>query len=156
MAKKPIDVERLEPLDAPREVDRLTIILSLIHDHQQDQPVSVAIRGSSLLSTTEQTWQRRVKIGKDWTPLDIGWFRDSENAGLIVLENLEGRSPARLPSEEERQEIALRVVEVQHADGGPWLLTPGYPLVGLPARPSKVYLRCQHGEATVKITVFPK
>ena len=149
--------DEVDPDLQPERIDRLTLILSVVHERRGDAPFSTAFRHSHGLDSSEQTWQRRITVTEDWRSLDLGWLSD-ENAGLLFLENLTGRAPLRNPTAAELAEQAQRVVEVALTgdQNSSWLLTPACPMLATPQRHTTVRLRCLKGQTEVKVTVFPR
>lgn len=139
--------------------DRLTLVASIYHEHPGEEPFSFAFQASrSLPSCDDQVYQRRLTLSEIWTPLDLGWFKDTpERIGYICIENLEGRIKHTYPTEEQRREMAKKVVLVSPSrdDDRAWEIWPTFSFIGLPTKPELVDLRCKSGSAKILLTVFP-
>ena len=165
---------RLVPVTAaPRSRPRVTVVEQAYYQSPDDQPRCVETRYSQDLETDEQPYLRLMKVPGEWTKLDCGWI---EEASLLILTNEEGRIGTVIPSREEREASALRVVEVgwevAAPPEGPRSMhsperTPPPPIVPVltvpPGRSIRVTpqllramrLRCRSGMARVTVNLFP-
>lgn len=101
------------------------------------------------LRTTEQAWGPRFQtVGEEWTMLDLGYLEGKPVCELTV-ENLEGTSYRVIPSQEERDEVAKRAVELTCSV----LIRPGRSCRFEPV--GKVMVRCRHGRARLKVAAVP-
>ena len=147
----------VQPLPQSKEVDRLTLVTTINHEHRGDQPHSVDCRSSILLQTNDEAYSgRKLEVADCWKAIDLGWLSDT--AGYISIENSEGKHFTLQPSPEEREDIAKRIVEVsfRNPPQACVLVHPGMIQFCLPVAPSIVQLRCQHGKAKCRVTVFPR
>jgi len=147
------------PLQAPPPVrDRITMVMHIHHQHQGEQPHSVEGITEQWLQGTEQPYPRRTTVTDQWKPLDLGWL-SVEDAGMLVVENLEGRNPQRRISKEEQAQIDLKVVEVGRGENDKELRLLCPPKGALPVSANSLAglkIRCRSGSAQCMITVFPR
>lgn len=135
---------------------RLVVVEHVYHQPVDGQPVNVTPKFSKFLKTDEQPYgPRRVKIGPDSVPLESAWVG---NGSQLVVENLEGTSLQVQPTAEEREQIALRIVEVWDEDGKEplFLIPPGESLRARPGNLKRLRLRCASDSARIVYTVFPE
>jgi hypothetical protein len=153
---QPVEVNRSLAANA-KHYDRLTMVLQMHHEHYGDNPHSVEARAWRLLGSTEvESWSKRVTVKDEWMPLPLGWVEESE-VGYIVLENLEGKATLVIPSQEEKDELAKRIVQIGHPDNVVNIeVHPGFPQQLLPTSASKLMVRCLSQSASCRIHVFPK
>ena len=132
---------------------RLTVVETVYHQNPKEQPTCVDSRHTQVIEGDEQVWQRRCKVGEEWTPIDQGWI---EACSCFHVRNDEGRFLIN-PTDAEREEVAARVLEiafagqVQHA----WLVRPGMTFRGEPSEARSLLIRCRSGEARYTVTFFP-
>lgn len=148
----------------PAEQARLGIVEQIYCYPPGAAPTLIDIREGLWLETDEQPYQRKLKVGPEWQPLDCGWL-DGKGVSLLVLVNEEGKHLTVIPSEQQKAALALRVVEVGaqtlygmgDAPGVVLLalLHPGLSLRFWPADAKSLRLRSRAGEARVTMTLFP-
>ena len=137
--------------------DRLTVIEKCYHqvygESAKALPKSTYTR--FLEGSEQETYQRTYKVGEEWTSLDTGWI---ENASMVILKNLEGTKWTTVPSEEELEEVAKKVVRVSYKVSGDkhWIIEPGESMRGTPSHVQDLVLRCEKGEARITICLVPK
>lgn len=156
---------------------RLTVLHTTYYQAPGQEPTSVECNYGDWLQTDEQPYSRRITVGPDWVPVDLGWIRDP---GYVVITN-EAPTFRTLPTPEERADAYARVVEVgvevpsppeaktvrdMHAPPratptGPvimpvWLVGPGKDLPGVLSNPGCLRVRCTHGACRITITAYPK
>lgn len=145
--------------------DRITIVTTFTHEQRGNQPVSFQSAGSVLLMTEdEEIHNRRYWATEEWQELDFGPF-DPEQVGLLWIESLEGRGLTVNPTEEEKDIIRAKVIELSLGDNdNPILLYPQcFPertspgvYYGEVADPSKLRIRCRFEKARYRLVVTPK
>jgi len=142
----------LEPIKIDRQPtvlegnDRITQVVSLNYEQRGVEPFVIRSVADRLLSISDDgPYSRRVRVGQEWQPFDLGWFKP-EDIGVLVLENLSG------PDKSVRLLIEVGVP----TDTLTWLVYPGWPFYGTPTRIDLMKMRCVGGEVRCKTTVFPK
>lgn len=131
----------------------VTVVESVYHQVPGEQPTQpVESRYSSELATDEQPFIRKFKVGSEWKALETGWLND---CSMLVLKN-EAPHWTVQPTDEERLEAALKVVEM--GCGGKALaeLPPGESLRFRPADICSLRVRCIAGAANCVLCLFPK
>lgn len=151
--KVPEGMPQLNPAKVP---DRLTINLTMHHEHSGDSPHSIQSIMWGYLETSDQTWSRRGEIGEAPEPIPLGWFSDMSQIGYVVVENLEGKNEQLRPSKEQQAETAGRVIQIGADSGLQLLVRPGWPQQFLPAELTGLTMRCRSGIARYRLTLFPK
>jgi hypothetical protein len=130
---------------------------TVVHQAAGKQPTAISAMFSRPLKSDEQPWQRDVKIGPEWQPLDHGWV---ETAGQVVVENVEGKRLQLVPTVEERGEVDRMVIEIGVDDNGvvAFARVPprGESARWYPADVSKVRLRSLSGTIRASVTVHPE
>ena len=136
--------------------DRITIIETIYHQQQDEQPTMIEHKFSKELDTQEQLYQRRTKVGEEWQPIDCGWV-GAENTGIIILQNEEGDFPKVIPTEEEREEVNKKILEVSY-NGSEYsmLVFPQESIRLHPSSPKDLKIRCRSGNARLTIYAIPR
>lgn len=140
----------------------LLVAESVYHQEGVSQPTVIADHFSftRTLASDEQPYTRRVKVGSEWQALDTGWLDGA--CGMLVLVNNEGLNRQTIPTAEERQETAARVIELGFCRDRDFaepvafgLVRPGESSRLEPTEPKALYLRCRSGTASVSIGLLP-
>ena len=155
--------ESLGESTPPISVNQITVVDKIYHRQGSESPTSVSSRFIRHLQTDEQVYERRTRVGEEWTPLEHGWI---EEAGMIVIQNTEGTTLQVIPTEEEKEETAAKILELSVTDGlldsppgvlaKPWLIPPGESFRGYPSDVSKLVLRCRSGVCRYNVHVYPR
>lgn len=65
------------------------------------------------LVSDEDSYARTLRVGNEWTPLDLGWLKDSTTGySLLVLSNAATERTTRSPTREEKIQLTARILEV--------------------------------------------
>lgn len=142
---------------------RLTIVETISHQQPNGQPTSVDSRFGRYLQSGEEPYTRKVMVTQNWEPLDCGWL---DEASIVSIVNNEGRFTQVQPTQEQRELVEARIVEIGcrpelSEDARPYatfgLVRPGESYRGEPAVSLKsLMIRCRSGQAKCTITIFPK
>jgi len=138
--------ESIPTKPTPRQI---TVVEGVYHMGVDVPTSGVDNRFSRQVESDEQPYSRRYTIGDNWTNLDFGWI---ERPGMLVISNEEGKFLQRNPTDEEKKDIAGRIVEI--AGTPPWLILPGESFRGVPAA-TPVQVICRKGSAKIVVTVMP-
>lgn len=149
---------------APDVKDRLTVVESVYHQPFGEDPVEIPSRFSRNLKTREQLYCRRLVATEKWEPLDCGWLGNA--VGMLVVSNNEGKNQQVNPTNEEREVLAAKVLELFCSQGdrtmlsaarqAHWLVPPGESMRGCPAAAQKIHIRCQSGTAKFTLHLIPE
>jgi hypothetical protein len=113
------------------------------------RPTHITPNFGRFLETEEQPYQRpRMKVDETARPLDCGWVT---RASRVVVENLEGLRLTLMPTQEQMDEIARRIVKV----GADVIVRPGELVDFEPEDVTKLTIRCLKGEAYINLTIIP-
>ena len=115
---------------------RMTVVETVYHRLPGESPTSKDIGFSFDLESDEQIWERRMKVGPSWQPLDCGWV---ESVGMVLVKN----------ESESVIEIGVGLVPVQ-------CVLPKESLRMRPYDSHVVMIRSVDDAAAVVITVYPK
>lgn len=88
---------------------RLTVVSQIYHQSDTDEPIGIDSRFVLLLKSDEQAFVRRMKASTDWKDIDFGWLNDIP-VSLISIENTSGKKLQTNPTEDEKRDIARRVI----------------------------------------------
>ena len=109
------------------------------------------------LDSEEQAYQRTLVLTEEWKQLEVGWLSD-DGIARLVIKNDEGRF-LTTPTEEEKQAMAERVVEVGisqvYGYRAYFRIRPGEDLQSEPTNASNLYLRSTKGKVRCTITAIP-
>jgi hypothetical protein len=135
---------------------QLTVVEQVYFQQVGDQPAQFGAQWSRRIATDEQPYQRRMKVGPEWKPIDRGWITNCE---LLLIENNEGRFTQTNPSDEERKAAASKVVEVGllmpiGAVMAFARIKPGESCRFQPCDLDFIMIRCRQ-EASITITLIP-
>lgn len=134
----------------------LTVVQTYYHQQEGMQPTQVETRYTRELGTDEQPYVRHGKVGSEWTRLDSGWLTE---CSLLVIKNNEGRFTDRIPTQEQRQEVMSRVIELAFGKANPTCSLLVHPNEAHPMHVTSlkdIWLRCSKGEAKLSVIIFPK
>ena len=172
ISKTPRDIPPQEEVREPSlgVGSRYSVVGTIYHQTGGESPTSVVLQYTEKTELDEQPYQRKIKIGKEWTKVDLGWL-ESYGCSLIIVTNEEGRFSVT-PSKEMREEVAKRVVEIGYKTGGEkanrtqwsppieivpvFKVNPNASHFGVPIDPKRIYLRCPNGTAKILLTVYPR
>ena len=144
---------------------RLVIVEETYYQCRGEEPFQLTSRYVRHLDTEEQPYQRKITVTEEWQELDYGWVED---ISLVYIVNEEGRNRRTVPSAEELEESARKVVEAtigthlvfspEKVDGEPpvFLIPPGEAFKAYPAGNTGIYVRSQLGNTNCTITILPK
>ena len=91
----------------------MTVVEQVYYQVSGGQPRLVESRFSRKLESDEQPYERHLKVGVEGAPLDCGWI---EKASQLVITNEEGRNLQVNPTDEEREELQRKVLELGYED----------------------------------------
>lgn len=145
-------------LDAnPKKTNRFTVHSLFHHEKTGEKPFSMEGGFSAEVQTDEESFSRKFRATEEFQPLNFGWLAPQQ-AGLVVIRNVEGEGLLLIPSEDEKAQIAKRVIEVA-IEGAEPCVFPIAPKQFHPfycTDPSKLRIRCQCGSAEYRIFVVPR
>lgn len=90
--------------------NRVTVVESIYHE-TNDGPTQIPTPSFSYeLVSDEQAYMRIMNIGKEVQKVDTGWLKD--NVSILHILNLEGKIPSVRMTEEQREEVSQKVIQV--------------------------------------------
>ncbi len=137
----------------PDPKNRLTVIETVYHQTTTAEPDSIESRFERELISDEQPYRRTTKVGEDWTPLDFGWI---EEVGMIVIQNNEGKGLTKIPTPEEKEELAAKVLEISADPSNSWIVRPGESFRGEPAGKRTLCIRSRSGTTHFNVYAIPR
>lgn len=100
-----------EPLPPPTRRPRVTVTGSVVHQLPGEQAKSAPrSRFFRWLDRDEAPYERTVKVGRDWQPLDLGWVGD--DCSLLILANSTKLVTSVRPPQSEIDALYSKVLEV--------------------------------------------
>src|SRR4051812_44596383 len=88
---------------------RITVVEQITHHSgPMEQPTSQGKPYARDLDSSEERYERRIKVGGSWKKLDCGWI---EEASLLRLAN-EPPKRMTIPSAEEKLNDSMQIVEL--------------------------------------------
>lgn len=139
--------------------DRLTVVENVYHQTQGEDPFHISTTFERKLQTQEQPYSRTTSVGEEWEQLDCGWLGD--NVGMLIIANNEGKF-ARIPTEEEREEVAKRVLiigyryrDLDSPACDAWEIPPGESFRGSPTNSKSLYIKSLSGRTKYTINLIP-
>lgn len=140
----------------PPDRGRLTVVETIYHQAPGESPREVPSRYSRWLDSEESLYQRTMRVGEEWTPIDLGWL--AGDVGMILLSAESGSKRNTIPTEEERREDESKVIEVSFRTEAPRAditLLPGESARFCPAFAKEILLRCANGKTKYTVSVIP-
>ena len=143
--------------------DRITVTGSVYHQSSEGEPTQVPLTFERLLETKEQVFQRRLIVGEEWQPLipERCWLQGNQ-VGMIVVRNDEGRHANVQLSQEQKDSLKDKVLEVMPNITMDVLrsnLILVYPRESQPltfAYPQDARIRSRAGKTRCTVYVFPR
>lgn len=135
-----------------QDMDRITYLLTIHHEYSADKPFTIDHRFSDRLATSEQSYNRIIKVGEQWQSVDTAWVKE---LSFLVLVNNKPKYLSN-PSEEQKAEDAKKIVELGYPGTPPWIIRPGRPFVAEPSELQDCKIRCQQGIAEVTVSAIPR
>jgi hypothetical protein len=139
---------------------RLTVVTQIRHQASELEPANAFdFRWSKQLKSDEETYTRKLKAGTTWKPFPKGW---TDTPALVRVENMEGKRPQSIPSDEDREQINKRVVEIAYldSDGKPLGLVmqikPGEAHTFPPLSLDNIYFRARVEVALIHVAIVPE
>lgn len=152
-------------LPQPRQT-RVTLITKLYYQPygiEATAPTSAPYE--EMLATEEQAYQRRLKVGEEWVPIDFGWTAESGCSFLHVVNEYKVRRRIT-PSPEDRKEELMHVLEIgkliddrhnpvtEHVE--PFcVLYVGQPITLSPLGQVQYRIRSRYGEGHYSVYCIP-
>ena len=132
--------------------DRLTARLDVYYEQSGTTPSQISASFVSLLpKSEEQVYTRKINIGEEWEPLDLGWV---ENVGTIVLENRKAIFQT-VPTKEETEAEEKKVVYIRNKkETIGWAIPAGGFFMAV-TRGEEIEVRCLSGSTKAVVNVFP-
>ncbi len=154
-----------DALPKQKRSNRIAVVEMVYFQETGVSPIAITTRFSRKLHSDEQPCIRKIKIGQDWLPVEMGWVRD---CGMLVINNDEGKFKTN-PSEDQLATVSKMIVEVavqppeeknrnMHSPPkiGPQLFAVIPPQESLRLIPSgNLVVRCRSGIARITINAFP-
>ncbi len=138
--------------------DKFTLSIAAMFEHPGDAPDQFALTKQSYSESGEQLFKRRLTIEEVRT-LDIGWIAP-EQVGMLAIQNLEGIGLQVNQSEEEKCNLAERVLYVYPPDGinAMFKISPGNALICEAVEPHllRVGPKCLDKSVRIRYYLFPK
>lgn len=140
--------------------NRVTIVDSIYHSVQGQDPVSFEFRFNIKLDSDEQIYVRsRIKCPSKWIPLDTGWIED---CSVLIIENKGWSEQQYIPTEKEEIAERKRVVELAYVNKGgralhkPWIVPVGSTTKLFPSSLENLCIRCAYKETRISLIAIPK
>ncbi len=139
----------------PKIKNRLTVVETVYHQTATGEPDSIASSFFRELDSDEQPYRRKTKVGEEWTPLDLGWIKE---AGMLVICNDEGKGLTKIPTPEEKEELAKKVLllgfAIEGCHFGAFRILPGESFRGSPT--TNLYLLSCYGVTRFTVYAIPR
>lgn len=160
--------EDLPPLEAMRELelgsvikppfrDRMTVVEKVYHQPKDGEASCFETVFEQFLDSDESPYSRRTKVSEEWQELKYGWLTDDERpVGMVCVRNEEGRYLQRNPSDEERQVMSAKVLEIGTHDLAIHQVLPGQTARFTPVPEVPLYIRCRDGECSYTLFAVPR
>lgn len=138
--KKLVKLPPEEEREKQNTKDRLVVVFQMTHVHCCDEPVTVDARYATQLETAEEPYRRRLKVGKAWQVLDLGWYAEGA-VGTVCVRNT-GKIPVQIGN--------------PHGPASDWCIPPGGVFFGNPTNPKALHICSPDGDTEVNLTITPR
>lgn len=146
------NVVPIQDLKVNEDHDRFTLKLSSYWQHFGEDPLGAEIAASMILDTFGiEPYIRKFVADEEPKYLSFGDI-PREDVGYIIVANLEGTKLQANPYPEELDDIKKRVVSIDGYEIHPF----GMPFMGRPSLQQPVIVRCEHGQASLQLYIFPR
>jgi hypothetical protein len=124
----------------PQRPGRITVVGSVYHQPPEGPPSEVGKPFSVKVSSSEQPYVRRLDVGPEWRPLEMGWLEGHAIARVVVENDAPPDGPPVL--------IAQGAEPFADVRAGTWDHFR-------PLNPAGLRLATTEGAARVTITLYP-
>jgi hypothetical protein len=133
------------------------VVVETVHYQQDDaQPNTITHRFNRFTQTDEQAFMRLMTVGESWQSINAGWL---DQVGMLVIINREGAFRQGQPTQQQRDEMAQRILEITFGSYPPFhidmTIPPGESLRLYPTDLSRIRIKCHKGEAKTTIWAAP-
>jgi len=141
-------------MTATNSGDRLTISEQIYIRHLEGEgPTVFTHRYNTPLSSEEQPYSRRYKIGTVWEDLSVGWITDAK---YLWIENHGAGKLQRQPTLSEAEKRANRIVEISFREDPDLFVYPGESIRVSPSNLTSIQLRVRDEPTFVTVTLVQK
>lgn len=91
-----------------RPRNRQTTTETITYEREDGEPFQIQTKCWRAINQDTQPYQREIKVGEEWKPIDLGWADEWEGIGTISIQHLGDKAPQRVLSPEEATERASR------------------------------------------------
>lgn len=137
----------------PRQA-RLVVVETVYHQPADAEPTAAESRFGRWLTTDEQPYVRRGRIGEEWQPLVAAEACWLDQSSMVVITNQEGGFHLQ-PTEQQQAEMDARVLEVGREGSVLLVVPPGESARFQPWDLTALRVRCRSGEAKYTVAIFP-
>ncbi len=89
---------------------RVCVNEQVYHQEAGQDPTIAESQFERHLKTNEQAYYRKLDVKDDeWIPLPVGWIKD---CSILYLRNEEGKNLTVIPTAEQKQDTAARVIQI--------------------------------------------
>lgn len=130
----------------------LTVVENCVFTHHEQQPFGTESRYGRHLYTHQRPVTRAFEVGEEWVSLPPELLTNP--VGMLAISN-EKEELLVIPTREERDRMASRILQVRSGESGSWwLVRPGGSMRGEPLDAHKISLRCASGSTLAVVTAF--
>jgi len=136
--------------------NRVTVVEQVYHQIVGQEPVPFESRYSYELQSDEQAYHRSCKAAEQFEAIDLGWLTNQE--GMLVIRNEEGRNLTKKLSPEEQAELAQKqlLLGLPAVPDSCWVIAPGETIKGTPVSVQKLSIRATKGVVRFSLLILPR
>lgn len=140
----------------PEIKDRLICVDRLYFQPHNQQATGVEHQFVRELDTHEQPYIRKCVATETPQSLKCGWI-SGEQCGMLLITNDEGLNLQKIPTEEEKQAIAKKVLRLYRPGSSfHWIIPPGESFRGYPSDCELLDIESASGEINYTLHLFPR
>lgn len=128
--------------------DRVTVRFAMLLQHFGESAVGVETSYERYLETVDQSLDRRIAVTSEPQPIKMEWVAEP---GLVVIHNRVGAAMVSHPTEEEKAELAAKIICVGDPNGFFDRIPPKEVRFYDPGDWSKVRIWCLGGDAVARL-----
>lgn len=129
---------------------RLTVVGSVYYLSDEESS-EVTARFTREIKSSEQVYPRRLQVGNEWEPLDIGWL---DSCGMLCIENRAPKIPNQLQKLKRDDPHLVELSYTQDSQQS-FLIPPQETYFLLPSNATGLFIRSNES-ATVMLHAVPE
>lgn len=152
-----ITASELKPIREQRPRNRMTTVETVTYEREDGEPFQVQSKAWRPIEQDTQPYQREIKVGEEWKPINLGWATEWDKIGTVVISHLGEKPSQKVLTPEEKLAIASKTLYVTLGDvlGGRIEVYPLDSFRACLSDPRGLRIRSSKGTIRLLLTIFP-